>query len=79
MAVALEAVECFDDSFPANSRKPVSEHCRGIPWFDGYRARGDDRTGVEPGIHLHDADSCLRVSREQGTLDRRRASPARQE
>ena len=79
MAVALEAVERFDDRFPAHSRKPVGERCSVVPWPNGHRARGDDRAGVEPGIHLHDADSRLRIALEQGTLDRGRASPAGQE
>ncbi len=38
-----------------------------------------DRAGVEPLFHLHDADAGLAVAGEDGALDRRRATPARQE
>jgi hypothetical protein len=37
------------------------------------------RTGVETGVHLHDAHSGALVTREQGALDRRRPAPARQQ
>jgi hypothetical protein len=36
-------------------------------------------TGIEPGVHLHDGNPGFRISGKQGTLDRRRPAPARQE
>jgi hypothetical protein len=42
--------------------------------------RGEQyRAGVQPGVHLHDRDAGLGVAREDGALDRRGATPARQQ
>jgi methyl-accepting chemotaxis protein len=38
-----------------------------------------DRPGVETFFHTHDADAAFAVSRHHGTVDRRRAAPARQQ
>ena len=39
----------------------------------------EDRTGIEPFVHLHDRDPGLSVAGQQRPLDRRRAAPARQQ
>ena len=35
--------------------------------------------GIQSGIHLHNGNAGIRVSRQQGALDRRRPAPTRQE
>ena len=37
------------------------------------------RSGVEPGLHLHDRDARFGVPRKDGAMNRRGAAPARQQ
>ena len=46
---------------------------------DRHPLHGEDRAGVQRGLHLDDGDPGLPVAREQGALDRRGAAPARQQ
>ena len=51
----------------------------GIRRFDREGAAQQDRSGIQAGFHLHDADAGFRIAGEQGALDRRCTAPARQQ
>jgi hypothetical protein len=51
----------------------------GLVAFDRCGDPMEDRSGVESGLHAHDADACLRITGEDGALDRRGAAPTRQQ
>ncbi len=49
--------------------------------FRLYRAATEEQhaAGIQPFVHLHDGDAALRVTGQDGALDRRSAAPARQQ
>jgi len=51
----------------------------GLAGGDGDGPLGEDRAGIQPGIHAHDGDASLGVTGADGGLDRRGAAPARQQ
>ena len=63
----------------AERRERVVQLTGGAALADRHRGPGKYRSGVEASLHLHDANTALPVAREDGTLDRRRSAPARQQ
>ena len=68
-----------DDHSTAELRETIMQGAGGLVGRDGDGLGRQHRSGIEPGIHLHDADAGLRVPREQRPLDRRGAAPSGQQ
>src|SRR5690606_29986700 len=74
-----QIIQCLDQSLGTEGRQPVMDTAAGIVIADRRALFQQHRAGVQPSFHLHDADAGFRVARLDGTLDRRRATPAWQQ
>jgi len=75
----VEEPESFQDCLRADLRQRLGELAGGLTRADVVNALEEHRAGIEPLVHLHDADAGARVACEKGALDRRRAAPSRQQ
>jgi len=76
---AVEIREGFDDGVRAHGCERPGELARGDFGADGVFTPQQHGTGIEPGLHLHDAHAGHGIAGQDGALDGRRAAPARQE
>ena len=63
----------------AHGGQPVVQSLRVVFHGDLQGIAQQHRSGIEAGIHLHDADAGLVVSRQQRALNRRGTAPTRQQ
>ena len=59
-------------------RQLVVQRRRRLVRRDRHRFPDEHRPRVEAWVHLHQTDTCFHITRQNGVLDRRCASPARQ-
>ena len=74
-----ETVQIFLQQLRAHDRQAVMQPSPGIIGFDRACSRGKYRTGIQAGVHLHEADSRFPVTGQDGPLYGCGAAPARQE
>jgi hypothetical protein len=71
--------QCGDQSVGGQSGQPVVQRAGRLVKADRRRTDEVHGPGVEARVHLHHADTRRRIPGEHGTLNRRRAAPARQQ
>jgi hypothetical protein len=74
-----QALQRFDDQAGTECGELVVQcRCR-IVLSDGQAFCKQQRAGIQPCLHLHDADAGLGIAGENRPLDRCRTAPARQQ
>ena len=71
--------QSLHDGLAPQNGQPVMQGSRGVGRQDGLRAHQQHVARVQAGIHLHDGDAGLRVTRLDGPVNGGRAAPARQQ
>ena len=74
-----DSVQIFLEQLCAHDRQAVMQSSARIIGLDQACGRCKHRTGIKPGVHLHEADARFPVAGQDGTLDRGSTAPARQQ
>ncbi len=73
------ARQALDEQVASDGGEPGAQLPGGLVLADRHRGAGVDRPGVQPLLERHQADAGRRVAGQDGALDRRGASPAREQ
>ena len=68
----------LDDQRGAQRGQTVVQRRRGIARFNWKGTAQQHRASIQPGLHLHDADTRCRIAGQQGALNRCCTTPTRQ-